>query len=92
MAKANLVTRLRRRRAGGMAAFDRLPAELRAWLHGAALPWSVATARRQWARALTAARGDRAAARAMLDRIEARLLARDAARVWGRDHPAARGG
>ena len=85
----NLVSRLPRRRSGGMPAFDRLPAELRAWLHDAALPWSAASARRQWLRALAAARGDRAAARATLCRIEARLLARDAARVWGRDHPAA---
>ena len=88
----NLVSRLTRRRGGGMEAFDRLPPDLRAWLHGAALPWSAASARRQWLRALAAARGDSAAACAVLSRIEARLLARDAARVWGRDHPAANPG
>ena len=77
-----------RRSALSMRRFDRLPPELRAWLHQAALPWSVKSARKQWARALHRAGGDVAAARAMLDRAQARALARDARVIWGPDHPA----
>jgi hypothetical protein len=87
---ANLKTTLaRRRRAQPMQAFDRLPDELRHWLHGAALPWSAASVLRLWQRALAETKGDRRAARARLDRAEARLLARDAARIWGAGHPSA---
>lgn len=66
----------RRRRAGSaMAAYDRLPPELRAWLREAALPWSPRSALRAWHRALreTGAAG----APARLTRIETRLLARE---------------
>ncbi|MBK5928417.1 hypothetical protein CCR87_13925 [Rhodobaculum claviforme] len=59
-----------------MRAFDRLPPDLRAWLHGAALPWSPRSALRLWRRAL-ADTGDPAAARARMDAAEARTLARD---------------
>ncbi|MCC5999429.1 MAG: hypothetical protein JJU19_01005 [Pararhodobacter sp.] len=72
-----------------MPAFDRLPAELRAWLHQAALPWSAASALRLWRQALRDHAGDAQAARDRLSRIEARLIARDARRVWGPTHPAA---
>jgi hypothetical protein len=83
----NVVTHLRRRHAS-MAQFDRLPAELRAWLTAAALPWSAQSALRLWQRHLRAAGGDARAARAALDRAEARLVARDAAAIWGPGHPA----
>jgi Family of unknown function (DUF6525) len=87
----NLTTSLaRRRREQPMQAYDRLPHEVRHWLHAAALPWSAASVLRLWRRALAEAKGDAKAARARLDRAEARLLARDAARVWGAGHPAAR--
>ena len=85
----NLATRLPRRRvAAPMCAFDRLPPELRAWLHEAALPWSAQSALRLWRRAL-AGTGDLAAARARLDAAEARLLTRDAPGVWGAGYPGA---
>ncbi|WP_126978972.1 DUF6525 family protein [Frigidibacter oleivorans] len=85
----NLRTGLRRRRRSApMAAHDRLPAPVRAWAAQAALPWSAASLWRLWHRAL-AETGcpDRALAR--LDAAEARLLARDAARVWGAAYPLA---
>ena len=83
----NVVTRLKRRHSP-MRAFDRLPPELRAWLHGAALPWSAASALRLWRRALAESGGDPARARQRLDAAEARAIARDAARIWGPGHPA----
>lgn len=85
----NAVSSLRRRHTP-MRAFDALPAELRRWLHGAALPWSAASALRLWQRALHETGGDTAAAYARLARAEARMLARDAARIWEGDHPAQR--
>jgi hypothetical protein len=88
--RRNLATTLKRRRRvrDPMAAFDRLPPPLRRWLAEAALPWSPASAARLYARAL-AAEGDAAAALDALHRAQRRLLARDAARVWGPAHPAA---
>jgi hypothetical protein len=86
----NVATTLRRRpRTDPMADYDRAPPELRAWLAAAALPWAPASAMRAYGRALRAARGDRAAALATLSARAARLVARDAGRVWGRGHPAA---
>jgi hypothetical protein len=86
--KTNIATRLRRRDAP-MSAYDRLPRDLRLWLHQAALPWSPQTALRLWQRALRESAGDTAQARARLERAQARTLARDAPRVWGPSHPAA---
>lgn len=86
--RGNTVSTLRRR-ASPMTAFDRLPPDLRHWLHGAALPWSPASALKLWHRALRSAQGDPSRARAALDAAQARLIARDARRVWGRDHPQA---
>lgn len=84
---ANLATSLRRRRrAAPMLRFDRLPPELRLWLAQAALPWSPDSALRLWRRAL-AETGCPKAAQARLDAAEARLLCRDAPRVWGPAHP-----
>ncbi len=73
----NIVTSLRRRSALSMARFDALPHDLRAWLHEAALPWSVRSAQRLWARAMARHGGDVARALASMDRAEARTLARD---------------
>jgi hypothetical protein len=72
-----------------MAAYDRLPRDLRLWLAGASLPWRAQSVQATYDKALKRTR-DRAAALAELDRIEARLIARDAARVWGPAHPAVR--
>lgn len=72
-------TTLRRRRRSGnaMRAFDELPAPLRRWMAGAALPWSPLSCRRIWNRAR--ARGETIAATLdRLDRAEAQSLARDA--------------
>lgn len=85
----NTVTSLKRRKHTPMPAFDRLPADLRAWLHDAALPWSAASALRLWRQALRDHGGDAQAARNHLSRTEARLIARDARRVWGPTHPSA---
>jgi hypothetical protein len=85
----NLRTGLkRRRRTDPMLRFDGLPAELRGWLQQAALPWSPDSALRLWRRALADCHGDVAAARARLDRAEARAIARDAVALWGPGHPA----
>lgn len=62
-----------------MADYDRLPAEVRAWLAGAALPWSPRSAARAFAHALTLHRGDMPAALAELDGLQERRLARTAA-------------
>jgi hypothetical protein len=67
---------------------DRLPPVLRLWVAHAALPWSASSVRRLWTRAL-AETGCPKAALDRLDRAEAATLSRDAARVWGRAHPAA---
>lgn len=87
--RSNLASSLKRRRFSPMALHDRLPRELRRWLAQAALPWSAQSALKLWQRALRDARGDTFAAQAALSRIEARLLARDAARVWGAHYPSA---
>ena len=74
MRGGNLATSLPRRRQRGcpMAAYDRLPPELRRWLAEAALPWSAASVLRVWHRA-----GDPARALARLSALEAGQLARD---------------
>ncbi len=70
-----------------MAAYDRLPPDLRSWLAEAALPWSAASVLRLWQRALRET-GCSKAARDRLARAEAKTLAREAARIWGRHYPA----
>lgn len=86
--RRNLASSLRARsRAAPMAAYDRLPPALRHWATTAALPWSAASLLRLWRRAMRET-GCEALARARLDAAEARLLARDAARIWGPGHPA----
>ena len=84
--RANLATSLRRRRTAPMGHYDSLPAELRHWLARAALPWSPASALRLWRRAMHKT-GCPCAACACLDTAEARLLARDAAQIWGAGYP-----
>lgn len=90
MASRNLATSLRcRKRPHPMAHYDRLPAELRLWLAGAALPWSPHSALRLWKRLDRECRGDPAAMRQRLDQAEARMLARDTPRIWGMGYPRA---
>lgn len=69
-----------------MHEFDRLPAELRAWLASALLPWRPRSVRRAFNAAFARTRNkDRALAE--LDRLQERLVAKDARKVWGNDHP-----
>ncbi|MFN5996482.1 MAG: DUF6525 family protein [Paracoccaceae bacterium] len=78
--------RARWRKTNPMAAYDRLPPDLRSWLAEAALPWSAASVLRVWQRALRET-GCARAARDRLTRAEAKTLAREAAMVWGRTYP-----
>lgn len=66
-----------------MERYDRLPAELRQWLADAALPWSPHSALRIWNRLHHECGGDIDAIRRRLERAEARMLAKDVAKVWG---------
>lgn len=88
MANRNLATTLKRRLRGDpMRAYDALPADLRHWLAGAVLPWSAASVRKVWLKALKSNGGDRQAAQAALSGLEQRRLERDIARIWGKAHP-----
>lgn len=78
--------RARLRATDPMAAYDRLPRDLRQWLAGAALPWSAPSVLRLWQRAIRET-GCAKAARERLARAEAKTLAREAARVWGASYP-----
>ncbi|MGD9863975.1 MAG: DUF6525 family protein [Pseudodonghicola sp.] len=75
-----------RARGNPMSSYDQLPPELRRWLAGAALPWSARSSLRIWHRALRDG-GSPEAAVARLLQIEATMLTRDAARIWGADYP-----
>jgi len=66
---------------------DALPDPLRRWATQAALPWSARSLHRAWTRAL-AATGCPEAALSRIAGAEAATLAREAARVWGPQHPA----
>ncbi len=83
-------TTLKRRRHTGdpMREFDRMPPDLRAWLARAILPWRPKSALRAYHRAVARTR-DPARALEELDRLQARLVARDARRIWGPHHPCA---
>jgi len=83
--------RARWRATDPMTAYDRLPPDLRSWLAGAALPWSAASVLRLWHKALRET-GCAEKARERLKAAEAKTLARDAARVWGRAYPEAQTG
>ncbi|KUF11402.1 DUF6525 family protein [Pseudoponticoccus marisrubri] len=86
---ANLGTttlRRKRHRSGAMRDYDRLPAELRAWLSTAVLPWRPGSVRQAYDRA-RARTGDPVQALAELDRLQERLVAKDASAVWGPAHP-----
>ncbi|MFQ6549638.1 DUF6525 family protein [Aestuariibius sp. 2305UL40-4] len=80
--------KLKRRAEDPMREFDRLPAELRIWLASAMLPWRPRSVRRTFDRAMARV-GNTANALKELDRIEERLVAKDAAAIWGRNHPLA---
>ncbi|WP_417258970.1 DUF6525 family protein [Celeribacter sp.] len=71
--------RRRKRRGDAMAAYDRLPSELRAWLMQAVLPWSAHSALRAWHKSLRACGGDAEEAKRHLTRLEQKTLQRDRA-------------
>lgn len=77
----------RKRRAGNsMQDFDRLPTELRSWLASAVLPWRPKSVQRTYSKALARTQcADRALQQ--LDELQMRLIAKDARKVWGENHP-----
>jgi hypothetical protein len=83
--KSNARTSLPRSTSEGnpMAAYDRLPADLREWLRQAALPWSSRSALRVWRSALEKNGNDQAAAQAYLSQLELTTLKRDLRKIWG---------
>ena len=78
--------RLKRRNEDPMREFDRLPAELRAWLAAAVLPWRPRSVRRAFDHAV-ARTEDSSRALEELDRLQDKLVAKDAREVWGQEHP-----
>ena len=72
-----------------MREFDRLPPELRRWMAGAALPWRAKTVLAAYDKAM-AKTGNPKDAISALDDIQSKLVAKDARKIWGLDHPAAR--
>lgn len=82
----NSTLRRRARRGDPMRDFDHLPVELQEWLASAVLPWRPKSVHRVYERVLAKER-DRVAALDRLDQIERRLIAKDALRIWGADHP-----
>ena len=65
-----------------MAAYDRLPPELRAWMQGAALPWSPRSCRAIWKKVKQNGGTDTQAV-ARLAAVEAAMLQRDGAKNHG---------
>jgi hypothetical protein len=84
--RGNTSLKLKQRNEDPMRDFDRLPPELRAWLAAALLPWRPRSVRRAFDRAVARTR-DRTRALEELDRLQERLVTKDAGKVWGQDHP-----
>ena len=84
------MTSLKRRRCknNAMHDFDTLPTELRLWVAKAALPWRAKSVQAAYQKAMKRT-GCHICAMDELDRIQANLIAKDASRVWGSEHPAA---
>ena len=78
--------RTRRRVGNKMAEFDRLPRELRGWLASAILPWGARSALRVYNRVVSRTNSWEQAVEE-LNILQDRLVAHDARRVWGADHP-----
>jgi len=68
--------RRKRRATDPMAAYDRLPPDLRKWLADASLPWSPKSAQRIWVKSLAKGMSHEEAL-AALARAEAATLSRD---------------
>lgn len=78
--------KLKQRNEDPMREFDRLPPELRSWLASAVLPWRPRSVRHAFDKALARTR-DKTSAIKELDRLQEQLIAKDARKVWGPDHP-----
>lgn len=78
--------KLKRWSGNPMREFDRLPRELRIWIATADLPWRPGSVRRSFERAMSKT-GNQKSALEELDRLQERLVAKDAQKVWGRNHP-----
>ncbi|WGH77433.1 DUF6525 family protein [Jannaschia ovalis] len=70
--------KLSKARRDNMAEFDALPRALREWLAEARLPWSPASARRAWRRAMWKGLGRTSKAVAYMNALEDARLAQDA--------------
>ncbi|MEM0946179.1 MAG: DUF6525 family protein [Pseudomonadota bacterium] len=81
----------RRRVEDPMRDYDRLPGDLRNWLASAVLPWRPRSVRRAFDKAYARTQ-NRERAIEELDRMQDRLLAKDAQKVWGQDYPVATAG
>lgn len=84
----NTTLRKRSKRQFAMTDYDRLPADLRQWVAGADLPWSPRSVKRSFDRKMKQLRNRQAAIQA-LSELEQQLIAKDAHRIWGCDHPSA---
>lgn len=71
-----------------MSEFDQLPAELRIWLARAVLPWRAGSVKTAYDKALSR-HGCKKRALRDLDALQMALVAKDAGRVWGQNHPSA---
>ncbi len=78
----------RRRNEDRMRDFDRLSPELRLWLASAMLPWRPKSVQCAFTKAYNKT-GDAAAALKELDQMQYRLIAKDARKIWGAEHPVA---
>jgi len=78
----------KRRQSDAMREYDSLPVELRVWLASAVLPWRPRSVRRTFD-SLVARTQDTPRALEELDRLQARLVAKDARKIWGPHHPCA---
>lgn len=84
--RGNTSLKCKPRQEDPMREFDRLPHELRVWIAAADLPWRPKSVRKSYDRALSQT-GDREKALAELTSLQNRLVAKDAQKVWGHNHP-----
>ena len=77
----------RKKRAGNpMAEYDQLPQILRQWVAEGMLPWRAKSVQSAYEKALVRT-GDEREALKELNALQMTLVAKDAARIWGADHP-----
>ena len=80
----------RKKRAGNpMTEYDQLPPILRQWVADGMLPWRAKSVQNAYHKALLRT-GDESEAIKELNALQMTLVAKDAARIWGDDHPIAR--